>query len=188
MLLSGRVLRDVVAGRVTVLFRRWASPQARPGARVETPEGVVGVGAVTRVDPAAIGEEEARRAGFSGAAGLRSSLARHGSGPVYRVEVAYLGPVAAEAEPVVLSRGERAELDRRLARWDVSAPRGPWTRVLLGALVGRAGVRPGELAGELGRPVSRVKSDLWRLRELGLVEPVAGGVRLSARGSGYLGG
>ena len=85
-----------------------------------------------------------------------------------------------------LQARERAEIDRRLARLDVSAPRGPWTHRLLEAVRRRPGATAQELSQQEGRPVSRIKSDVWKVRELGLVEGGAGGYRLSAKGLAYL--
>lgn len=85
-----------------------------------------------------------------------------------------------------LQARERAEIDRRLARLDVSAPRGPWTRRLLEALRERPGASAQELSAQEGRPVSRLKSDAWKVCELGLVEGGAGGYRLTAKGLAYL--
>lgn len=77
-------------------------------------------------------------------------------------------------------------IDRRLAGWDVDSARGPWTRWLLEQVRDRPGVRAAELAAEAGRPVSRVKSQAWRLAELGLVERSAQAYRLSSLGAEYL--
>lgn len=87
-----------------------------------------------------------------------------------------------------LEARERAAIDGRLARLDVSAPRGPWTRRLLEWLRQRPGTTAQELSAQEGRPVSRVKSDAWKVRELGLVEGGAGGYRLTAKGRAYLSG
>nr|WP_304610910.1 hypothetical protein [Saccharopolyspora sp. HNM0983] len=191
-MLSARVLRGVRSGEIGVVFFRWGEPLLEPGSRLVTPVGLVGVESVRRVGLASIDEPEARLAGFSSAAGLRSMLAERGSGSVFRVGLRYLGPAGREESerdrPVVLSSGERDRLVRELARLDVSAARGGWTWWVLELVGRRPGVRVAEVAAEWGRPVARCKSDVWRLRQLGLVEPVPGGVRLSAVGRALLQG
>lgn len=185
--LSKRILRGVAAGEITEAYLRWPSRLAEPGSRLSTAVGTIGIGAVTRVDPGELTDADARRAGFGSAAGLRSSLDKHGRGEVYRVVLHFEGPAEGPVpEPVVLGARERERIDRELARLDVSAPRGPWTRQVLAELAARPGVRAAELAAEQNRPVSRCKSDLWRLRELGLVEPHGAGFGLSARGRAFL--
>lgn len=187
--LSKRILRGVAAGEISEAYLRWPSPLAEAGTRLSTVVGLIGVGEVSRVDPGELTDDDARRAGFGSAAGLRASLAKHGRGEVYRLTLSFEGPAPRPvAEPVVVGGRERAVIDQQLARLDVSAPRGPWTRQVLEVLRRRPGIRAAELAAEHNRPVSRCKSDVWRLRELGLVEQVESGFGLSARGRSYLEG
>lgn len=179
-----------MAGEITVAFRRWSSPEARAGSEQAAEVGVVAVTGVCEVDPDEITEVEARRAGFRSVEGLRASLDRHGRGRVYRLDLEYRGgaPAAGGEETVVLGRRERAELDRSLARLDTSGWRGRWTRPVLERLWERPGTRAAELAELYGRPVSRIKSDVFKLGELGLVDRSPGGYRLSPRGRAYLDG
>jgi hypothetical protein len=187
VVLSKRILRGVAAGEITLAFQRWPSPQAEAGTQLRTAVGLIGIGEVTEIDPRTITDADAHRAGFASAAGLRSSLDKHGRGAVYRLTLSFDGPAPTPPqETVVLRPRERAAIDRRLAQLDVSAPRGPWTRAVLEVLRQRPGLRPAELAAAQGRPVPRCKSDVWQLRELGLVEPVETGFRLSQCGRSYL--
>ncbi|WP_223838535.1 hypothetical protein [Saccharopolyspora pogona] len=186
-MLSNRILRGVASGEITLAFQRWPSPQAQAGSWLRTAVGLIGIGEVTEVDPGRITDADAQRAGFTSAAGLRSSLDKHGRGAVYRLALSYDGPAPElRPQPVDLRPRERAAIDRQLAQLDVSAPRGPWTRTVLEALRRCPGLRAAELAADQGRPVSRCKSDVWQLRELGLVEPHEAGFRLSPRGKSYL--
>ncbi len=81
---------------------------------------------------------------------------------------------------------QRAEIDRGLARLDVAAWHGPWTRRVLRLLQDEPGAAAATLAAAENRPVSRVKTDLWQLRELGLVAKAPDGYRLTARAESYL--
>jgi hypothetical protein len=189
VVLSKRILRGVAAGEITLAFQRWPSPQAEAGTQLRTTVGLIGIREVTEIDPRTITDTDAHRAGFTSAAGLRSSLDKHGCGAVYRLALSFDGPAPAPPlEPVVLLPRERAAIDRRLAQLDVSTPRGPWTRAVLEVLRQRPGLRPAELAAAQQRPVSRCKSDVWQLQELGLVEALETGFRLSPRGRSYLDG
>lgn len=174
------------------MFFRWGEPLTRVGARLVTSVGLVGVDSVRQVELASIDESEARLAGFSSAGGLRSMLERRGPGAVFRVELRFLGPAGQEEAEldhlVELSSAERDRFARELARLDVSAAHGGWTWWLLELVGRRPGVRVAEVAAEWGRPVSRCKSDVWRLRQMGLLEPVPGGVQLSAVGRALLRG
>ncbi|MBB5069631.1 hypothetical protein BJ969_002719 [Saccharopolyspora gloriosae] len=89
---------------------------------------------------------------------------------------------------VMLGPRERMAIDRRLAGWDVSSARGPWTRWFLESVRDRPGVRAAELAAELDRPVSRLKSQAWSLAELDLLVRDGQAYWLSERGAAYLAG
>ena len=190
MLLSSKVLQGVVDGEITLAFRRWSSPHARSGSQLRTAVGVVAIGEVRQIDPAEITEHDAQQAGFRSAAGLRSSLDKHGTGSVFRIEISYTGPDprAELREQAELTERDRRDLDRRLARMDTSSVRGPWTRRLLELLRDNPGVRAADLARTQDRPVARFKSDVWKLKELGLTESLPVGYRLSPRGRTYVDG
>ena len=108
MLFEQRLWAGLADGTVTVTFRRWRRPRARPGARHLTPAGVLAVDAVAEVDPAGISEADARAAGFGSLAELLRQLDRHGDGPVYRVDFHHAGPDPREAlrgRPTTCPRG-----------------------------------------------------------------------------------
>lgn len=161
----------------------------RARTRLSSPVGLVDVGEVRAVDLDELTESDAAQAGFRSLRGLWSSLDKHGAGRVYRVELSFAGAEPqGQREPVVLGARHRAEIDRTLARWDVSAPRGRWTRGLLELVRERPGARAAELAAIQQRPVGRLKSDVWKLRQLGLAENLEGGLWLSPLGHAYLAG
>ncbi|RRO20537.1 hypothetical protein EIL87_01195 [Saccharopolyspora rhizosphaerae] len=185
-MLSERIARGVAAGQITHTYFRWPSPQARPGARVPTRAGLIEITSLTEVDPAELTDDDAARAGFSSAAGLRASLSRH-RGATYRLELTHLGhPGTPAPQPAPLEQARRRELQAQLARLDLGTPRGPWTRRLLELLRTHPGMSPAEVAAAQQRPVSRTKTDLWRLRELGLLDTTAEGLRLSGLALSYL--
>jgi hypothetical protein len=70
MLFEQRLWAGLADGSVTVTFRRWKRPRARAGGRHRTPAEVLTVDAVAEVDPAVIGEDDARAAGFASLADL----------------------------------------------------------------------------------------------------------------------
>ena len=189
MLFEQRLWTGLADGSVTVTFRRWRRPRARPGGRHRTPAGVLAVDAVTEVDPAAITEADARRAGFASLAALLRQLDRHGDGPVYRVDFHHAGADPREAlrQADDLSEEELAGLRARLERLDRAARDGPWTVVTLELIGDRPGVRAADLAVAAGRERLPFKADVRKLKELGLTESLEVGYRLSPRGRALLG-
>jgi hypothetical protein len=189
MLFEQRLWTGLADGSVTVTFRRWRRPRARPGGQHRTPAGVLAVDAVTEVDPAAITEADARRAGFASLAALLRQLDRHGDGPVYRVDFHHAGADPREAlrQADDLSEEELAGLRARLERLDRAARDGPWTVVTLELIGDRPGVRAADLAVAAGRERLPFKADVRKLQELGLTESLEVGYQLSPRGRVLLG-
>jgi hypothetical protein len=189
MLFEQRLWTGLADGSVTVTFRRWRRPRARPGGRHRTPAGVLAVDAVTEVDPAAITEADARRAGFASLAALLRQLDRHGDGPVYRVDLHHAGADPREAlrQADDLSEEELAGLRTRLERLDRAARDGPWTIATLELIGDRPGVRAADLAVAAGRERLPFKADVRKLKELGLTESLEVGYQLSPRGRVLLG-
>jgi hypothetical protein len=188
MLFEQRLWAGLADGSVTVTFRRWKRPRARAGGRHRTPAGVLAVDAVAEVDPAAIGEDDARAAGFVSLADLLRQLDRHGDGPVYRVDFHHVGADPREAlrQDAELPEEELARLRARLDRLDLAARDGPWTVAALRLIADRPGVRAGDLAEAAGRERLAFKTDVRKLKELGLTESLEVGYRLSPRGRAYL--
>ncbi|MGH2813602.1 MAG: hypothetical protein ACRDLC_00450, partial [Actinomycetota bacterium] len=85
-----------------------------------------------------------------------------------------------------LPEAEVAGLLARLGRLDRAARDGPWTHLTLRLIGDRPGVRAAELAAAAGRERHPFKTDVRKLKELGLTESLEVGYRLSARGRALL--
>src|SRR6476646_5263580 len=90
MLFPKRLWAGIADGSISLAFRRWERPRARPGARHRTPAGVVEIDSVKVVDPARITDADARRAGAAGADEIRAILARR-AGTHYRIAFHFAG-------------------------------------------------------------------------------------------------
>ena len=170
-------------------FRRWKRRQAIEGRRYRTPGGIVQVDSVTRVAPEAIGDGDARRAGYDSADTLRADLRGKASVPLTRVVFHLVDepdPRTVLAADDDLEIEDVAALDRRLDQMDARAPSGPWTAGVLSAIAANPGLRAGELAASLGRERLSFKADVRKLKELGLTMSLEVGYRLSPRGEAYL--
>ena len=188
MLFEQRLWAGLADGTVTVTFRRWRRPRARAGARHRTPAGILAVDAVSEVDPAAISDDDARAAGFGSRAELLRRLDRHGDGPVYRVDFHHAGADPREAlrRADDLPEAELAGLLARLGRLDRAGRDGSWTAATLRLIGDRPGVRAADLAAAVGRERHPFKTNVRKLKELGLTESLEVGYRLSPRGQALL--
>jgi hypothetical protein len=150
--------------------------------------GVLAIDAVDPVDPDAIPDREARKAGFADAAELRRELDRWGDGVVYRIAFRLAGPDprAALRRQSRLSATEWDRIAARLDRLDAACRRGPWTQHALRLIARKPGVRAADLAASVGRDTLAFKADVRKLKELGLTESLEVGYRLSPRGRALL--
>jgi hypothetical protein len=186
MLFPPDVLAGIVEGRVDLAFRRWEQPRVKPGGSQRTSIGVVAFDAVDPVPAEAIGEEDARRAGFDSRDRLLAFLDRRSAGEIYRVGLRLAGPDPRVAlREAVPGPDEVERILRRLARLDAGT-RGPWTREVLELIAANPEVRAADLAQRIGRERMPFKLDVRKLKELGLTESLPIGYRLSPRGRAIL--
>src|SRR5262245_521548 len=186
MLFSADAWPGIGDGSITLTFRSWKRPQARTGGRSRTPVGVLAIDDVRLVKVEAISEDEARMAGYPSLSELRARLepardvyriAFHVAGPDPRVEL---------RNSALMDDANLAEVDRRLRRLDRASRHGPWTRETLELIAVRPATRAADLAVTLGRDTASFKTDVRKLKGLGLTESLEVGYRLSKRGDSYL--
>ena len=181
MLFKRDIVRGIVAGEVTLAFRRWKNPAAVAGGKQHTFAGLIGFDSVTPVDVARITEREARAAGFANRDDLLRSLEGR-EGEVYRIAVRHVGadPRVALREQADLDPEEQAGLVVRLNQM------GAWTWEVLRLIRDREGVRAADLATQFHRETLEFKRDVRKLKALGLTESLEIGYRLSPRGRAIL--
>lgn len=201
MLVPIKVLEEVLAGRIDLAFRRWQKPTVKPGGRLRTAVGELRIGAVDVIDASEISNDEAQRAGFSGADVLRADLFRERrpsaargrtakpteASLVYRVEMTYAGEDTRVAlRNAELSDEELATLVTKLRALDARSGRGPWVGRTLGLIETWPARRAPELAEMEGLETVVFKTTVRKLKELGLTESLRVGYRLSPRGQRVL--
>lgn len=178
------------SGQITLTFRRWQKPHVRAGGRYRChPIGVLEVDAIELVTPLAITAGDARRAGFPSREALIAYLGELGpitdASPIYRVELHHGGDgdrvsLALEA---TLTADDVEAIRTRLVRMDRTTP---WTAKTL-ALIGKhPRVAASKLAANLGRETLPFKTDVRKLKRLGLTQSFEVGYEISPRGAAYL--
>jgi hypothetical protein len=202
MLLTKAVQEDIVAGRISLVFRRWQKPTVKTGGRLKAMVGELAIGSVTIVDPAAISTADAMAAGWPTTEALLDDLFRErqpssargrgarsdGERLVYRIEVSFAGADQRIAlrDNDSLSDDELQSIAERLAGFDQRSGHGPWTLSALNMIHDWPGRRAPELAEMAGRETVPFKADVRKLKTLGLTESLSVGYRLSPRGTRVL--
>jgi hypothetical protein len=188
---DGRNRDEILAGEVTLTFRRWKRRQAVPGNAYRTFLGRIVVDSVEVVEPFDITVADARRAGASSVDSLLAGIGGSPELPLYRVEFHVVDepdPRSVLAAAASLTDSDRRDLDDRLDRMDARSSGGPWTRATLALIGERPGVRAADLATAVGRETQPFKTDVRKLKNLGLTESLEVGYRLSPRGRAYVDG
>ena len=175
-------------GDITLTVRRWRAPQARVGGQYRLHSGgAIEVTAVDVVEASDLTERDAQLAGFKSLKALLRSFAKHEGGSLYRVAFTYIGelpdPRAELAEDDQLSDADIADIRARLDRMDGDHP---WTRDALWLIEDNEGVRAGDLAPALSMETQRFKTNVRRLKSLGLTQSLETGYRVSPRGLAFL--
>lgn len=198
MLISKAIAEQIRAGTVTAQFRRWDVPRVKVGGTQLTSAGVIRFTRVVRVgDPEKLTDRSARAAGMKDAKALRKALApklnrapsergSRGGEHIYRVTLEWAGedPRLALRELMPDDDACRAMaaktevIDRRLGQG--------WTRDTLTWIAENPEVVSKRLAELRGVDLAPMKTDIRKLKALGLTISHDVGYELSPRGRAYL--
>jgi hypothetical protein len=189
VLFQQRFWAGIADGSITKTFRRWKRRQVVAGHRYRTAGGIVEVHAVDVVGEVDVTDEDARCAGYLSAAALLADLRGERGDAIYRIAFAVVNepdPRAELAARDALSADDVAVIDGRLDRLDRASSHGPWTAAVLAAIATQPAVRAGDLAQQFGRERLAFKTDVRKLKNLGLTLSLDVGYRVSPRGEEYL--
>ncbi len=109
--------------------------------------------------------------------------------PVYRIrfhKVDEPDPRAVKAATDALTDADVADIDARLDRLDRASSHGPWTAAVLAVIAEHPARRAGDLAPMFDRELQPFKTDVRKLKNLGLTLSLEIGYELSPRGRAYL--
>jgi hypothetical protein len=174
VLFKASQLDGIADGSITLTFRRWDAPRVRAGGQQRTRIGVVEFDTIERVDD--LTDAEAQRAGWTSRDAVLEQFASR-TGDLYRIELHLAGP---DPRAVLRETPPDETLRRRFARM------GPWAIEYLRLIAENPGVRAAELATTQGLETLPFKTDVRKLKELGLTESLRIGYRLSPRGEAFL--
>ena len=191
MQIPNRVVVGIQSGRVTYLYRRWDRPRAVPGGTQLTRLGLIGIVSVEEVASVeAITETDAQASGEADRAALCKWLNVRPELRIYKIGVRDAGPdPRRELRDSLPDAAELAAIDAKLDRLDRTRP-APWTRPILGWIRDHPGVVSKELAVARGldpaTELQPMKTDIRKMKAMGLTISLEVGYRLAPRGETYL--
>jgi len=174
-------------GSVTVAVRRWRRQAVKAGGTMQSRGGLLGIDSVEIVIETEVTEQDARAAGYADRAELMAALAPFTEGELYRIRFHRIGddPRVALRNDADLFADDVAAITRRLDRLDRASTHGPWTRSALDLIERFPARRAPDLAAMFGRETQPFKTDIRKLKAMGLTESLTVGYRLSPRGVAY---
>lgn len=176
-------------GSITVAYRGWNRPTVVEGRVYRTGGGRIEVDAVEVIEPGAVTDADASRAGYPSAVEALAQVRRDGGRSLYRVEFHRLDepdPREQLASDTTMDEATVAELTARLDRLDRASSFGPWTRSTLALIAEHPARRAPDLAEMVGRETKPFKLDVRKLKNLGLTTSLRIGYELSPRGQAFL--
>jgi hypothetical protein len=176
----------VVAGEITVTWRLWKYAHVKAGRVYGLGTGSIEVGEVKAVRVAEVSDADARDVGLPDAESLIERTSSHTGREVTPDTILYRVQFSYRPQPVERPRLSIPEIAQRLDRLDASSPVGPWTVAILRLIEENPGRVARKLAVELSLPTVYFKTNVRKLKALGLTVSLPVGYELSEVGQTYL--
>lgn len=188
MLIKNKILDEIKAGNISLIFRRWKRAGVKAGGTQMTQRGVLGIDSVAVVTEKQITEKDAKAAGFGSKKELIADLYDRDE-DIYRIAVHWVGedPRKALRSNDKLSSKEIAEIIEKLKKLDQNSQRNNWTQLYLQMIHDQPNTHAQILAESIGLSIPTFKPWVRKLKALGLTESLRPGYRLSPRGEKVLG-
>ena len=177
MQFTTRNSNEIRAGQVTVSFRNWKRPHAKAGGVYRLrPTGAVKVTGLASTRLADVTAGDAARAGFQSVDALIAFLGLSRNAVVTRVEFALT-----DEAPRKMPSLTPDEVVKRLKATDRRST-APWTGRVLRLIEAHPATRAGDLAPAMGWATPKFKSNVRKLKAVGLTRSLEVGYRLTELG------
>lgn len=184
MLFKSEHLNQIKTGEISLAFRKWKRPSVKKGTLMNTSIGQVQILDITKIDISSITEKDALKSGFNDLNALIAVLNSRDGGQIYKVEVSYSNP-----DPRIELRNDseitQTDFDKikaKLNRLDKYSRSGNWTLHILGAIMENPKLNAGQLAEKTGKEKEWLKTNIRKLKNIGLTVSHNPGYTISPRG------
>ena len=183
----------IANGEIGITYRAWKGARVKVGNRYRlNADGVVEVDVVSEIPVAEITDAAARASGFTSRDALLRQLFPRGAGDhsatVFEVRFHYLPDPRTPVADVAAAVAEEVlhDLLGRLRNMDARSRTGPWTGATLALIAANPRVAASRLAPRLGLDTAPFKSNVRKLKALGLTISHDTGYTLSSLGARVL--
>lgn len=180
-------LQGIRSGTISLAFRRWEKPSIKAGTLLKTAIGLVEIVRIEMMDEAKLSDDDALQAGYGNTDRLLKALRQHSNGNLYRIAVRYHSedPRLALREQQ-LTDETYTELNEKLARLDRYSKQGNWTQIVLLTIGNHPHLRAIEIAKLTGFEKEWLKTNIRKLKNMGLTISHDVGYELAPLGRAYL--
>jgi hypothetical protein len=180
-------LKGIYNGEISLAFRKWQKPLIKRGSIIKTSIGQVEILEIIEINASEITLEEAERAGYKDLESLLESLDRRPNGNIYKIQVRYHlpDPRISLREQSNLSDEDVNNIRTRLQRMDERSKYGKWTMPVLFLIKENPKMRAQFFADKMNVEKNWLKSNIRKLKNMGLTMSHEIGYTLSPRGESY---
>ncbi|MBT8231616.1 MAG: ASCH domain-containing protein [Saprospiraceae bacterium] len=183
MLIKLTQLKKIKDGKVSLAFRKWNNARVKKGSNIKTAVGLINIIDINKISLKDLSESEAIKAGYDNLEELQNELTSR-EGNLYKISLKYHSedPRIALRNKSDLTQKEFEEIKHKLDRFDKFSKTGDWTLDVLKTISSNPKLKAGELALILGKEKSWLKTNIRKLKNLGLTISHEVGYSISAYG------
>lgn len=195
MLIKTQFYEGIRDGSITLTFRNWKSPRVKPGQQYRFGMAdIIEVDSIEQVPVSSISEHDANNAGFTNISKLIKFLNKNSpqhitkESSVFKVQFHYVQDrkYTPPADNVEITPQAINDVIAKLHKMDRLSKQDPWTIQVLTLIQENPQTASSQLAHIMQRDRQTFKSDVRKLKKLGLTVSFEVGYELSAFGEAVL--
>ena len=184
MLIKQKQLDGILSGKISLAFRKWKNLSVKKDSLLKTSIGLVKIADITETELSQITDDDAEQAGYDNAKTLISELEKTVNGVIYKIQLSFHSP-----DPRIdlrqknqITDVEMEELTEKLLNLDKFSKQGKWTTKVLKAIQENPKLPAVELAVKVNKEKEWLKTNVRKLKNLGLTISHEPGYTLSPLG------
>ena len=184
MLIKQKQLDGILSGKISLAFRKWKNLSVKKDSLLKTSIGLVKIADITETELSQITDDDAEQAGYDNAKTLISELEKTVNGVIYKIQLSFHSP-----DPRIdlrqksqITDVELEELTEKLINLDKFSKQGKWTTKVLKAIQENPKLPAIELAVKVNKEKEWLKTNVRKLKNLGLTISHEPGYTLSPLG------
>lgn len=184
MLIKQKQLDGILSGKISLAFRKWKNLSVKKDSLLKTSIGLVKIADITETELSQITDDDAEQAGYDNAKTLISELEKTVNGVIYKIQLSFHSP-----DPRIdlrqksqITDVELEALTEKLLNLDKFSKQGKWTTKVLKAIQENPKLPAVELAVKVNKEKEWLKTNVRKLKNLGLTISHEPGYTLSPLG------